>query len=55
MPQMQRFAMTTKTNLILEDGIKRFVRTVAWLHVPTPHFHQMFRNGFEALRLQFCS
>lgn len=54
-PQMKSFTMITSTDLTLEDSIKRFEYTVGLLYILAPHFHQMFRNGFEALRPRFYS
>lgn len=54
-PQMNSFTTITSTDLTLEDSIKRFEWTLGLLYILIPHFHQMFRNGFEALRLQFYS
>lgn len=53
-PQMQCFAVITNADLTPEDSINTFVCTVDWLHILPPSFHQTFRNGFKALRLQFC-
>lgn len=52
-PQMKPFTTITSTDLTLEDYTKRFEYTVGLPYILAPHFHQMFRNEFEALILQF--